>query len=169
MIRSIVKLGNPVLEARAQMVTAFDRALDDLVQDLFDSMYANQGVGLAAPQIGISLRVLVVDVSSDEQPGAKLALVNPVALDSHGRHTLKEGCLSVPGFHENITRARTVTVRGQDAQGNWFQRSADDLLARALLHEIDHLDGKLFLSHLSALKRGMIHRRIRKLIAAGSW
>src|ERR1700756_3044696 len=135
MIYPIVKFGVPVLEKQAEPVTVFDDELKKLVDDMFESMYAAHGVGLAAPQIGISKRVAVIDVTFKEDPKAKLVLVNPEIIGREGRQTSKEGCLSLPDFHENVTRANVVTVRAQDVEGNWFEKTGDDLLARALLHE----------------------------------
>ena len=169
MIYPIVKLGDPVLERPAAPVTVFDDELKKLVEDMFESMYAAHGVGLAAPQIGISKRLAVVDVTFKEDPNAKLVLVNPEILHAEGRHSQNEGCLSIPEFREPVTRPRKVTVRAQDVNGNLFEKTGEDLLARAFLHETDHLDGKLYISHLSALKRDLMKRKIRKLIKAGQW
>src|SRR5438067_6408884 len=135
MIYPIVKYGDPILERSAAPVTVFDDDLRKLVEEMFESMYAAHGVGLAAPQIGISKRLAVVDVTFKEDPNAKLVLVNPEIIGREGRQTSKEGCLSLPDFHENVTRANIVTVRAQDVDGNWFEKTGDDLLARALLHE----------------------------------
>ena len=132
-------------------------------------MYAAHGVGLAAPQIGISRRIAVIDITFKEDPNAKLVLINPEIIHTEGRHTQQEGCLSLPEFRENVTRSRAVTVRAQDAQGNWFEKSGEDLLARALLHETDHLNGKLYITHISALKRDLIKRKVKKLIKQGEW
>jgi peptide deformylase len=132
-------------------------------------MYAAHGVGLAAPQIGISKRLAVIDVTFKEDPEAKLVLVNPEVILTEGRHNQNEGCLSVPDFREPVTRARKVTVRAQDVNGKWYEKSGEELLARAFLHEIDHLNGKLYISHLSALKRDLMKRKIRKLMKAGEW
>lgn len=169
MIYPIVKFGNPVLEKAAEPVTAFDDDLKKLVEDMFESMYAAHGVGLAAPQIGISKRLAVIDVTFKEDPTAKLVLVNPEILHAEGKHTQNEGCLSIPEFREPVTRPNKVTVRAQDVNGKWFEKTGDDLLARALLHETDHLNGKLYISHISALKRDLMKRKIRKLIKAGEW
>jgi peptide deformylase len=169
MIYSIVKFGNPVLEKPAEPVTEFDGGLKKLVDDMFESMYEAHGVGLAAPQIGISRRLAVVDVTFKEDPDAKLVLINPEIIHSEGKHTQQEGCLSIPEFREPVTRARKVTVRAQDLSGKWFEKTGEDLLARALLHETDHLNGKLYISHLSALKRDLMKRKIRKLVKAGEW
>ena len=169
MIYPIVKLGNPVLEKTAAPVTTFDDELRKLVEDMFESMYAAHGVGLAAPQIGISKRVAVIDVTFKEDPEAKIVLVNPEIIHTEGRLTSNEGCLSLPEFREKVTRPRTVTARAQNAEGKTFEVTGDDLLARALVHETDHLNGKLYINHISALKRDMLKRRIRKLIKQGEW
>jgi len=169
MIYPIVKFGNPVLEKPAEKVTVFDEELKKLIEDMFESMYAARGVGLAAPQIGISRRIAVVDVTFREDPGAKLVLINPEIIHKGGRHAQSEGCLSIPDFRENVSRAKEATVRAQDVTGKVFEKTADDLLARAFQHETDHLNGKLYISHISGLKRDLIKRKIRKLVKAGEW
>ncbi len=169
MIYPIVKFGNPVLEKPAEKVTVFDEALKQLVEDMFESMYAARGVGLAAPQIGIPSRIAVVDVTFKDDPNAKVVLINPEIISKEGRHSQSEGCLSIPDFRENVSRAQLVTVRAQDLTGKVFEKTGDDLLARAFQHETDHLNGKLYISHISALKRDLIKRKIRKLIKAGEW
>jgi peptide deformylase len=169
MIYPIVKFGNPVLEKPSATVTVFDEDLKKLIEDMFESMYAAHGVGLAAPQIGIGRRVAVIDVTFKEDPNAKIVLINPEIIHTEGKHTQSEGCLSVPDFRENVTRPKKVTVRAQDLDGKVFEITAEDLLARAFLHETDHLNGKLYISHISALKRDLIKRKIRKLIKAGDW
>ncbi len=169
MIYPIVKFGDPVLEKPAQPVSVFDEELKKLIEDMFESMYAAKGVGLAAPQIGISRRIAVVDVTFKEDPAAKLVLINPEIIHKEGRHAQSEGCLSIPEFRENVTRARIATIRAQDATGKFFEKTGDDLLARAFQHETDHLNGKLYLSHISVLKRDLIKRKIRKMVKAGEW
>jgi peptide deformylase len=169
MIYPIVKYGNPVLETPAEPVTVFDGELKKLVEDMFESMYAAHGVGLAAPQIGISKRLAVIDVTFKEDPDAKLVLANPEIIRTEGKQTQSEGCLSVPDFRESVTRAQKVTVRAQDVTGKWYEMTGEDLLARAFLHETDHLNGKLYISHVSALKRDLMKRKIRKLMKAGEW
>ena len=169
MIYPIVKFGDPVLEKRAEPVTVFDDELKKLVEDMFESMYAAHGVGLAAPQIGISRRLAVIDISFKEDPSARLVLANPEIVHTEGRHTQNEGCLSIPEFRESVSRPRTVTVRAQDVDGRFYEKTGEELLARAFLHETDHLNGKLYISHLSALKRDLIKRKIRKLMKAGEW
>jgi peptide deformylase len=169
MIYPIVKFGSPVLETSAEPVRVFDSELKKLVEDMFESMYAARGVGLAAPQIGIGKRLAVIDVTFKEDPDAKLVLVNPEILHTEGKNRQNEGCLSIPDFREPVTRARQVTVKAQDVNGQWFEKTGEDLLARALLHETDHLNGKLYISHISALKRDLMKRKIRKLVKAGEW
>jgi peptide deformylase len=169
MIYPIVKYGNPVLEKPAAPVTEFDDELKTLVADMFESMYEAKGVGLAAPQIGISKRLAVIDVSFKENPREKLVLANPEIIHTEGKQNQSEGCLSIPDFRENVTRANKVTIRAQDVNGKWYEKTGEVLLARAFLHETDHLNGKLYISHLSALKRDLIKRKIRKLVKAGEW
>ncbi|HEV2398238.1 MAG TPA: peptide deformylase [Candidatus Sulfotelmatobacter sp.] len=169
MIYPIVKFGNPVLEKPAEEVTVFDDELKKLIDDMFESMYEAHGVGLAAPQIGISRRIAVIDVTFKEDPQAKLVLINPEIIHTEGKHTQSEGCLSIPEFRENVTRANKVTVRAQDVEGKFYEKTGEELLARAFLHETDHLNGKLYISHLSGLKRDLIKRKIRKLVKAGEW
>ena len=169
MIYPIVKFGDPVLERPAAPVTVFDGDLRQLVEDMFESMYSAHGVGLAAPQIGISKRIAVLDVTFKEDPGQKMVLINPEIIHKEGRQTSNEGCLSLPEFREKVARANRVTVRAQDVHGKTFEHTGEDLLARAFLHETDHLNGKLFISHISALKRDLIKRKIRKLAKAGDW
>jgi peptide deformylase len=169
MIYPIVKYGNPVLEKPAAPVTDFDDELKKLVEDMFESMYEAKGVGLAAPQIGISKRLAVIDVTFKENPREKLVLANPEIVHTEGKQTQSEGCLSIPDFRESVTRANKVTIRAQDVNGKWYEKTGEELLARAFLHETDHLNGKLYLSHLSALKRDLIKRKIRKLVKAGEW
>src|ERR1043166_4305550 len=169
MIYPIVKYGDPVLEKPAAPVEVFDDELRKLLADMFESMYAAHGVGLAAPQIGISKRLAVIDVTFKEDPEAKLVLINPEIIHTEGKHTQSEGCLSIPEFRENVTRPSKVTVRAQDINGKWYEKTGEDLLARAFLHETDHLNGKLYISHISALKRDLMKRKIRKLMKAGEW
>jgi peptide deformylase len=169
MIYTIVKYGDSVLEKKAEPVTVFDEELKKLVDDMFESMYAAHGVGLAAPQIGISKRLAVIDVTFKEDPDAKLVLANPEIIHTEGRHSQNEGCLSIPDFRENVTRPRKVTIRAQDVNGKVYEKTGEELLARAFLHETDHLNGKLYISHLSALKRDLMKRKIRKLMKAGEW
>jgi peptide deformylase len=136
---------------------------------MFESMYAAKGVGLAAPQIGISRRIAVIDPSAGEDPQKRLVLINPEIVRVEGTQTEEEGCLSVPGFREPVKRGKRVTIRARDARGETFERTGEDLLARAFLHETDHLNGKLYINHISMLKRDLIRRKIRKRMKAGDW
>src|SRR5579885_3901620 len=170
MIYPIVKYGNPVLETEADNVTEFDTPeLHKLIEDMFESMYAAKGVGLAAPQIGIGRKIAVIDVSNGENPSDKLVLINPTVLKAEGKQDGEEGCLSIPGFREQVKRGRCVTVKAQNAKGEEFQMTGEDLLARAFLHETEHLYGRLYISHISALKRDLMKRKIKKLQRAGEW
>jgi peptide deformylase len=169
MIYPIVKYGDPVLEKLSEPVTVFDEELKKLIEDMFESMYAARGVGLAAPQIGIPRRIAVVDVTFKDDPDAKLVLINPEIIHKEGRHSQSEGCLSIPDFRENVSRAKVVTIRAQDASGKMFEKTGEELLARAFQHETDHLNGKLYISHISGLKRDLIKRKIRKLVKVGEW
>jgi peptide deformylase len=169
MIYPIVKYGQEVLEKPAAPVTQFDGNLEKLVADMFDTMYAASGVGLAAPQIGISLNLSVIDVSCGKDPKAKLVLANPQIIATEGEQVEEEGCLSLPDFRAKTSRPLRATVRAQDLNGKEFTLSGEGLLARAFCHETDHLGGKLFISHLSRLRRDSIKRQIRRMIKAGEW
>jgi peptide deformylase len=170
MIYPIVKFGDAVLETPAETVMDFDSPeLHKLIDDMFESMYAARGVGLAAPQIGVGKRIAVIDCSNGENPADRIVIINPEIIRVEGMQTGEEGCLSIPGFRENVSRGKKVTVRAQDAKGEWFEKTGEDLLARAFLHETDHLSGKLYISHVSVLKRDLIKRKIRKLVKAGEW
>lgn len=170
MIYPITKYGHPVLETVADPITEFDTPeLHKLVEDMFESMYAARGVGLAAPQIGLSKRIAVIDVSTGEDPAKKLVLINPEIVAREGAQTGEEGCLSIPGFREPVTRAQRVTLRARNAKGEPWEMTGEDLLARAFLHETEHLHGTLYISHVSPLKRDLIRRKVRKLQKAGEW
>jgi peptide deformylase len=169
MIHPIVKYGDPVLETPTKPVENFDEELQALVADMFESMYAANGVGLAAPQIGISRRVAVIDVTVGKNAEAKIVCANPQITHTEGEQREEEGCLSIPGFRGHVARPQYVTVRAQDALGKEFEMRGEGLLARAFCHEIDHLNGVLFITHLSMLKRDLIKRKIRKLKKAGEW
>jgi peptide deformylase len=168
-IHEVVKYPDPILAKKGEEVTEFTADLEQLVEEMFDSMYAAQGIGLAAPQIGISKQITVIDVSFKERPEDKLVLINPVVLDKRGKQTEEEGCLSLPEIREKVQRAEWVKVRAQNAKGEFFEVEGEELLARCLLHEIDHLHGILFIDHLSRLKRDLVHRRIKKLQRNGEW
>ncbi|HZL57279.1 MAG TPA: peptide deformylase [Bryobacteraceae bacterium] len=170
--RVVKYLNDPILEKPADPVTEFDTPkLRDLVADMFETMYASHGVGLAAPQVGVSKRLTVIDITGGEEDKEpeRIVLINPEVIFKEGKQTGEEGCLSIPGFREPVTRAKKTIVRAQNEMGEWIETAGADLLARAMLHEIDHLNGILFLSHLSALKRDLIKRKIKKLQKAGEW
>jgi peptide deformylase len=168
-IYDVVKYGDSVLEKPGAVIAKFDAALEELAEDMFATMYAAQGVGLAAPQIGKSLRIAVVDVTAGKNPEAKIVLVNPEIIHAEGEKREEEGCLSIPGFRGYVVRPQFVTVKAQNAKGETFEIRGEDLLARAFCHEIDHLNGILFLQHLSMLKRDLIKRKIKKLRKQGEW
>jgi peptide deformylase len=170
MVYPIVKFGNPVLEREADDVTEFGTPeLDKFLEDMFESMYAAKGVGLAAPQIGFARKISVIDVSNGERPEDKLVLINPRIVKVEGKQEGEEGCLSIPTFREQVRRAKRVTMRAKNAKGEEFEMTGEDLLARAFLHEIDHLYGRLYITHISALKRDLMKRKIKKLQRAGDW
>lgn len=170
MIYPIVKYGDPVLETPAETVTEFGTPeLKKFLDDMFESMYAAKGVGLAAPQIGFSRRIAVIDPSAGEDSSARLVLINPEIIRTEGGQTEEEGCLSIPGFRESVRRWKRATIRAQNAEGETFEKTGEDLLARAFQHETDHLNGRLYISHVSVLKRDLIKRKIRKLMKAGEW
>jgi peptide deformylase len=168
-IHSVVKWPDPVLAQRGEEVTIFDGELEKLVEEMFESMYLAQGIGLAAPQISISKRITVIDCSFRKNPVEKIALINPRIVRMEGRQVEEEGCLSLPDIREKVTRAEFVTVKAQNVKGEWFEMEGDELLARALQHEIDHLDGILFIDKLSRLKRELVLRKMRKMIKNGEW
>jgi peptide deformylase len=168
-IYPIVKYGDAVLEKPGAAVNIFDAELEELAEDMFASMYAAQGVGLAAPQIGKSLRIAVVDVTGGKNPEAKIVLANPEIIHAEGEVREEEGCLSIPGFRGYVLRPQFVTIKAQNAKGEEFEIRGENLLARAFCHEIDHLHGILFLQHLSMLKRDLIKRKIKKLRKQGEW
>ena len=170
MVRKIVKYGDPVLEQEAEKVVEFGtEELNQLIADMWETMYSAKGVGLAAPQVGVSKQISVIDVSVGEDEAKKIVIINPEVTSKQGKQTGEEGCLSIPGFRELVTRANQVTVKAQNANGDQIEIPGEELQARALLHEIDHLHGILFLSHLSALKRDIIKRKIKKLQKSGEW
>ena len=170
MIYPIVKYGNPVLEREAETITDFDTPeLHKLLDDMFESMYVAKGVGLAAPQIGIGKKIAVIDCSNGENPEEKLVIINPKVVKIEGKQDGEEGCLSIPKFREQVRRGKRVTVKAQNAKGEEFEVTGGDLLARALQHETDHLYGKLYFTHISALKRDLMKRKIKKLQRAGDW
>ena len=168
-IHEVLKYPDPVLAKAGEKVTDFGPATAQLVEEMFESMYAAQGIGLAAPQIGISKQITVIDTSFKERPEDKLVLINPEVIERNGKQNEEEGCLSLPDIREKVQRAAWVKVRAQDVKGEFFEVEGTELRSRALQHEIDHLHGILFLDRLSRLKREMVLRRIRKLIKNGEW
>lgn len=168
-IYEIVKYPDPVLAKKGEPITVFDDKLKTLVDDMFESMYEAQGIGLAAPQIGISQRLAIIDTSFRKKPEDKIVLINPEIIEREGSQYEEEGCLSLPDIRDKVKRAAKVKVRAQDANGKWFEMEGEELLSRAFQHEIDHLDGVLFIDRISRLKKDLTVRRIKKLIKNGEW
>jgi peptide deformylase len=168
-LHDVVKYPDPILAKKGERVTEFDAELAQFVDEMFDSMYAAQGIGLAAPQIAVSKRITVIDTSFNENPADKLVLINPEIIDREGSIYEEEGCLSLPDINEKVKRAAWVKVRAQNVKGEFFEVEGEELLSRALQHEIDHLHGVLFIDRLSRLKRDLILRRIKKLQKNGDW
>ena len=169
MIRPILKYGDDVLHERAQNVGALTPEIDRLVDDMIETMYAAPGVGLAAPQVGVPLRIFVIDVSVGRDPAALLVMINPEFVERDGMQLEEEGCLSVPGFNATVVRPSRVVVKGLDRAGQPYQHEGAGLLARAFQHEMDHLDGTLFVDRLRGIKRDLIVRKIKKLTRSGKW
>jgi peptide deformylase len=169
MILKIVKYPEPVLSQPGEPVTEFDGELRKFVADMFETMYASQGIGLAAPQVATPKRITVVDLSMGKDPAQKLVLINPEIIFREGKQYEDEGCLSFPDIREKIQRAFKVSIRAQDEHGKWFEMDAEELLSRAFQHEIDHLDGVLFITRMSPLKRDLNLRKIRKMQREGTW
>ena len=168
-IHEVVKYPDPVLAKPGVPITVFDAKLKTLVDEMFESMYAAQGIGLAAPQISISQRLTVIDCSFKKNPEEKIVLINPEIIDREGKQVEEEGCLSLPDIREKVQRAAWVKVKAQNVDGEWFEVEGEELLARAMQHEIDHLDGVLFIDRLSRLKRDLVLRKIKKLQKNGEW
>ena len=169
MIRPILKYGDGILLEPARRVEAITPDIERLIDDMIETMYAAPGVGLAAPQVGIPLRIFVVDLSLGRDPGSLIVMVNPEFVSREGMQLEEEGCLSVPGFNATVVRPLRAVVKGQNRGGVEEVREGQELLARAFQHEMDHLDGRLFIDHLRGIKRDLIVRRIRKLTRAGKW
>ena len=165
----IVKWPDPVLETPGDAVTEFDDRLKKLVSDMFETMYAAPGVGLAAPQIGVSKRLFVMDCSGRRDPKERVALINPEVLMVEGQQSGEEGCLSFPGIFFQVKRSLRAVVRAQDVNGEVFELDGMELTARCMLHETDHCDGIVFIDKTTPLKREMAKRKIRKLQKAGEW
>jgi peptide deformylase len=169
MILKIVKYPDPVLSKPGEPVTEFDDDLRKLIADMFETMYAEQGVGLAAPQVAVSKRLTVIDLSNNKDSKGKLVLINPEIIFREGKQYEEEGCLSFPEIREKVVRAAKVRIRAQDERGKWFEMDGEELLSRCFEHEIDHLDGMLFIFRMSALKRDLNLRKIRKMQRDGEW
>ncbi len=169
MLRPILKYGEQVLHRPAAPVDAFTPEIDRLIGDMIETMYAAPGVGLAAPQVGVALRIFVVDISIGRDPGGLIVMVNPEFVEREGAQTEEEGCLSLPGFEATVLRPSRVVIQGFDREGSEQRQEGTGLLARAFQHEMDHLDGLLFVDRLRGLKRDMIVRKIRKLDRTGKW
>jgi len=169
MILPIVKYPDPVLQQPGEPVTEFDDKLRQFVADLFETMYAAQGIGLAAPQVSVSKRITVIDTSNAKEPDKKMVLINPEIIEQEGRIYEDEGCLSFPEIREKVVRHAKVRIRAQDEYGKWFEAEGEELLSRCIQHEIDHLDGVLFIFRISSLKRDLALRKIRKMQRAGEW
>jgi len=150
-------------------VSVYGEDLQELVRDMTDTMYAESGIGLAAPQVGVNLRVIVVDVEGPDGNRDALKLINPQILSSEGREKGEEGCLSIPGFTALVERPQKIKVQAEDPEGGRIELDAEGMLARVICHEVDHLDGILYLDHLSFLRRDVIKRKIKKLIKSGDW
>jgi len=169
MIRPILKYGDSILHTPARPVDAMTPGIDQLIDDMIETMYAAPGIGLAAPQVGVALRIFVVDITVGRDPKALLVLVNPEFVEREGTQLEEEGCLSVPGFNATVVRPTRAVMKALDRGGQEQRHEATGLLARAFQHEMDHLDGVLFVDRLRGIKRELIVRKIRKLSRSGKW
>jgi peptide deformylase len=161
-IREILKIGHPTLTRKAAPVESIDKEIIDLACDMVETLHAAPGIGLAAPQVDVGKRLIVVDLSVGEDPAGLIVLINPEIISQEGRVVCEEGCLSVPEVHEMVARPYKVVVRGTDLEGKAKDIKGEDLLARVLCHEIDHLEGRLFIERLSPLKRALIRKKFQK-------
>ena len=162
-IHEVVKFPDPVLAKPAAPITVFDDGLRKLVAEMFESMYAAQGIGLAAPQIALSQRLTVIDISFQKDPKDKIVLINPEIVETRGKQTEEEGCLSLPDIREKVHRAAWVKVKAQNERGEWFEVEGEELLARAMLHEIDHLNGILFIDRMRSATRTALAGKLKRL------
>ncbi len=167
-IRKIVTFGHPVLHRKAQPIQEIDQEVSDLARDMILTMHAAPGIGLAGPQVGVGRRLITVDLSVGEKPEELIVLVNPEFLETDGEAVSEEGCLSVPGVHENVRRPARVVLKGTDLQGKERVIEATGILARVFCHELDHLNGRLFIEHLSALKKTLIKKKLKKVQPSGA-
>ena len=161
-VRKIVTYGHPVLEKLAEPVSQIDGKIIDLARDMILTMHATPGIGLAAPQVNVSRRVITVDLSVGENPADLIILVNPELLETEGKEVSEEGCLSVPGIHENVRRPARVRIKGLDLEGKERVLDATGQLARVFCHEIDHINGRLFIEHLSPFKKVLVKKKLKK-------
>jgi peptide deformylase len=168
-VRPLLVFGDPRLEAENQPVEEFDERLQELVDDLFATGWKAPGLGVAAPQIGVNLRLATIDLSVGKDPDAKIVLANPEIVHRQGKVSLEEGCLSFPGLFTTIERPTALVVRAQDGRGQWREIEADGLLAQAVCHEVDHLDGTLLVHHLRGMKKRLFLRRVEKMRRLGVW
>jgi peptide deformylase len=168
-LMEIVTWPNPILDSPADPVTDFSDGLKKLVSNMFETMYAAPGVGLAAVQVGVAKRLFVMDCSGGKDPDQRVVLINPDVIHVEGEQNGEEGCLSFPGIFTPVERSLRAVVRAQDVNGNEFELDETDLPARCMLHETDHCDGIVFLDKMSALKRELVKRKIKKLQKAGKW
>ena len=169
MIRPIVKYGEALLHRRAEAVYNVTAEIAALARDMVETMYAAPGIGLAAPQVGVPIRLIVIDLSLGRDPSGLITLLNPEFVEREGMQLEEEGCLSVPGFNATVARPGRATIRGIDLEGHDRIYSGEGLLSRAFQHELDHLDGRVFVDRLRGIKRDLIVRRIRKQIRTGQW
>ncbi|MGH9383801.1 MAG: peptide deformylase [Vicinamibacterales bacterium] len=169
MLRPILRLGDSILTDLAQPVEAIKPEVDQLIDDMIETMYAAPGIGLAAPQLGVSLRLFVIDLSLGRDPQALTVMINPEFVEREGMQLEEEGCLSVPGFTSTVARPKRVVIRGMDRHGDSRTVEGSGLLARALQHEMDHLEGHLFVHRLRGISRELILRKVKKLTKAGKW
>ena len=169
MILPILKYGAPPLRALSKPVDSFAPDLEEIAQNMIETMYSSPGIGLAAPQLGINIRLVTIDLTVGDDINRKIVICNPEIVSVEGEQKSDEGCLSIPDFSESVSRPMKMVVRGQDLHGEEIQYEAEGLLARCFSHEIDHLNGVLFIDHLSPLKRNLIRNKIKKLTKAGEW
>jgi peptide deformylase len=169
MIRPILKYGDSTLHGRAQDVGAITEDIDRLIDDMIQTMYAAPGIGLAAPQVGVPLRIFVIDLSLGRDRDGLIVMINPQFVELTGMQLEEEGCLSLPGFNATVVRPERAVVKGLDRTGTEYQREGTGLLARAFQHEMDHLEGTLFVDRLRGIKRDLIVRKIKKMTRAGKW
>lgn len=169
MLRPILRLGDSLLSSPAHRVEAITPDIESLIDDMIETMYAAPGIGLAAPQVGIALRIFVLDLSMGRDPAALHVMINPEFVERDGMQLEEEGCLSVPGFVATVARPKRVVVTGLNRQGDEHTIEGTGLLARAIQHEVDHLNGCLFVDRLRGISRDLIVRKIKKLAKAGKW